>query len=394
MSTPTVMEESQNTSRTLSLDLPGGSDICHVSIINTTCDITVPPHYLVEPKIPGYEWINLPTFSYYIKHERLGTELLFDLGARADWQNHVPHISGLIQGHVQGVKIEQDVQDILANGNVDICNIDTFVLSHWHFDHCGAPSKLPKSVKMVVGPGFREAFMPGYPTRQDSPFHEADFEDREVVELSFSDSLQIGQFKAHDFFGDGSFYILDVPGHAVGHMAGLVRTTQDTFVLLGADTCHFAGSIRPSKYIPIPDIIPEGSALDRRLPRPCLCGGFLSSHPHGEDGRSEPFTHISTDAATFYKDPIVAEKSVLGLMEFDADPRVLVTIAHDPAALDVYEFFPRGSLNDWQQKGWKEAARWGFLSELPYNGKTVRPLLVDGLYKQGRKIRGLELPEA
>ncbi|EXJ75366.1 uncharacterized protein A1O5_02062 [Cladophialophora psammophila CBS 110553] len=174
-----------------------------------------------------------------------------------------------------------------------------------------------------------------------------------IVELSFSDTLQIGQFKAYDFFGDGSFYLLDVPGHAVGYMAGLVRTTQDTFVLFGADICHFASSIRPSSA-------------------PLVY--------------QEPFTHISTDAATFYKDPPVAEKSVLGLMEFDADPCILVTIAHDPAALDVYDFFPRGNLNDWQQKGWKEAARWGFLSELPYNGKTVRPVPVDRLYKQGQKV--------
>ncbi len=49
-------------------------------------------------------------------------------------------------------------------------------------------------------------------------------------------------------------------------------------------------------------------------------------------------------------------------------------------------------MNDWQKKGWKQASHWGFLSEIPYKGKTVRPTLVDGLYdKDGKKLRGLDL---
>lgn len=38
-------------------------------------------------------------------------------------------------------------------------------------------------------------------------------------------------------FGDGSFYLLEAPGHATGHMCGLARTTADPplFVFMGAD---------------------------------------------------------------------------------------------------------------------------------------------------------------
>lgn len=80
------------------------------------------------------------------------------------------------------------------------------------------------------------------------------------------------------------------------------------------------------------------------------------------------------------------------LKEFDASPNVLTIIAHDPTSLDVFDFFPKGTLNDWQKKGWKRKHHWGFLSEMPYNGKTVRPVLVDGLYEGDQKLRGLELP--
>ncbi len=43
-------------------------------------------------------------------------------------------------------------------------------------DHTGDPSLFPKSADLVVGPGFKEAFMPGYPAKKDSPLLESDFE--------------------------------------------------------------------------------------------------------------------------------------------------------------------------------------------------------------------------
>jgi hypothetical protein len=41
---------------------------------------------------------------------------------------------------------------------------------------------------------------------------ESDFEDRKVVELSSFDHGLVGGMPAHDYFGDGSFYLLDAPG--------------------------------------------------------------------------------------------------------------------------------------------------------------------------------------
>ena len=272
-------------------------------------------------------------------------------------------------------------------------NVEAFVLSHWHFDHCGNPSALPKKINLLVGPGFREAFMPGYPDRQDSPLNQADYEGRDVVEVPFDDGLKIGAFQAHDYFGDGSFYIMNVPGHAVGHICGLVRTTPDTFVLLGGDCCHHTGMIRPSEFVPMPEQIPEDTVFDRAISHPCPCSAFLSSHPDQENGRTTPFFRPSTSAASFYVDPKTALESTVKLREFDADPNILIAIAHDPTSLDVFDFFPKHTMNDWKAKGWKKAAHWGFLSEIPFNGTTVRPTRVDGLYKEGKKVRGLDTSE-
>ena len=154
-------------------------------------------------------------------------------------------------------------------------------------DHCGAPSALPKSVKLIVGPGFRDAFLPGWPANAKSPFHEADFDGREVIEASFSEDFKIGQFQAYDYFGDGSLYVLNVPGHAIGHVGALVRTTAETFVFLGGDVCHSNGAIRPTAYIPMPDPIPEVTAFTNRLiASPCPCAAFSTCHPNQEQSRT------------------------------------------------------------------------------------------------------------
>lgn len=67
---------------------------------------------------------------------------------------------------------------------------------------------------------------------------------------------------------------------------------------------------------------------------------------------------------------------------------MLVCIAHDVGLLPVLDFFPNGTINEWQAKGWKEATAWGFVNELPVDGKPGRPMIVDGLYREGKKVGG------
>jgi hypothetical protein len=83
--------------------------------------------------------------------------------------------------------------------------------SHSHFDHTGNPDTFPKSTALVVGAGTQAAVRPGWPTNPDAMIPESDFEDREVVEVAF-DAGVVGGMPAHDYFGDGSFYLLDAPG--------------------------------------------------------------------------------------------------------------------------------------------------------------------------------------
>ncbi|KAI9812415.1 MAG: hypothetical protein M1827_004646 [Pycnora praestabilis] len=368
------------------LHLPSSSSTVEVKIINTTTDIVVPAEAFVQPVIKGHEKLNLPTFAFLVENKKLGRTILFDCGCRKDWWNFAPSVHDLIKKAIPGLNIEKNINEILEEGGVDLKTIESIVWSHWHWDHTGDPSLFPSSAELVVGPGFKEAFMPGYPAKKDSPMLETDFKGRNVREVDFDGHSKIGKFESYDFFGDGSFFLLNVPGHAVGHIGALARTTADTFVFMGGDVCHYGGSFRPTPYVPMPSTLPSNTHLDSRFSHPCPCSLFTPAHPNQEKARTEPFYRVTTMEGSWYIDPPTAQQSIDKLEEFDADQNVFVAVAHDGGLIGVVDWFPHGSLNDWKGKGWKGESLWGFVNELPVDGKPGRSLLAPGLMKDGKVV--------
>lgn len=374
-----------------SLNLPQSHSTVELSIINTTTDLVCPAKAFVEPVQKGHEFLNMPTFAFLIQNKNLGKTIMFDLGCRKDWWNLSPAAYASFKDGIPGINILKNVSEILREGGVDERKIDAVVWSHWHPDHTGDLSLFPQSTDVYVGPGFSENFMPGYPTNKDSVMLDTDFKGRTVHEPSFDINIKIGAFPSHDFFGDGSFYLLDVPGHAVGHISGFARTTPDTFVFMGGDICHFGGSYRPTAYAPMPSIIPSSVPLDRHIPTPCPCSFFQGSHPDPKNLQTSPFYNITQVPGGWYVDPPTAQKSVKSLEAFDADENVFVCVAHDGGLLPVVDFFPDGTINDWKRKGWKERSKWGFLNELPIDGKPAKPWIAPGQVKEG-KVLSIEVP--
>lgn len=84
----------------------------------------------------------------------------------------------------------------------------------------------------------------------------------------------------------------------------------------------------------------------------------------------------------------MAQQSIKRLEEFDADENVFVAVAHDEGLIDVCEWFPKGTINDWKKKGWKGKSQWGFLNELPIDGKPGRPWIAPGLVRDGKVVTG------
>ena len=167
----------------------------------------------------------------------------------------MPQTAELLSNSWPGIKVDKDIAEILAEANVQFGSggVTKVIVSHHHFDHIGDLSVLPKEVELIVGPGFKEAQMPDYPSNANSSFHEADFEGRNVFEVPFDEGTKIGRMESYDIFGDGSVQVLNAPGHTIGHICALIRTTEDSYLLLGGDTCHFVGM--PVFTIKLPPLV-------------------------------------------------------------------------------------------------------------------------------------------
>ena len=178
-----------------------------------------------------------PAYSFLVSHPS-GKRILFDLGVRKDWQSAFPpSVLQEITNPDFGITAVQttDVPEALVQGGIRLDDINQILWSHHHWDHVGDPTLFPTTTDLVVGPGFKEAFGPGWPSREDAPVKTVDWEGRNLIEHDFKNgkSLKIGRFSALDYWGDGSFYVLDTPGHALGHVSALARVAKDEFVFLG-----------------------------------------------------------------------------------------------------------------------------------------------------------------
>ncbi|KAK2760490.1 metallo-beta-lactamase superfamily protein [Colletotrichum kahawae] len=291
---------------------------------------------------------------------------MWDLGIRKDYCNYAPSIASYLPSTRYKIEITRNVVDILRDNGVPPHDVEGIIWSHWHWDHIGDPSTFPATTDLIVGPGFKDAMLPGAPANPESPILEMDYVGRTLREISFqgSQTLRIGSFPAFDYFADGSFYLLDSPGHAVGHLCGLARTSPNTFILLGGDICHYAGIFRPSKYLPIPNSI---------SPHPCrpqemssLCPGSAWEELQISRGRQKPDALFD---ATFGLDLPQAQRTIEHLQELDCNENVFVIVAHDSTVRDCVPQFP-ASLNDWKTEGWGQRVRWAFLGDLELYWKS------------------------
>ncbi|KAH7323593.1 beta-lactamase-like protein [Rhexocercosporidium sp. MPI-PUGE-AT-0058] len=345
------------------LKIPTSDTTVKVRIIDTTSQIDgIPLEPFVTPQIKGFTHLSCPAFSFLIEHPSKRS-LLFDLGVRKDTENLAPRIVDRIKKGGWSVTVKQGVREILETNGVDGKSIEGIIWSHWHWDHTGDPSTFDSHTALIVGPGFKESFTPGYPANKDCPIRESDYEGRELREIAFNRDLKIGKFKAFDYFGDGSFYLLDSPGHAIGHMCGLARVTSNpaSFIFMGGDACHHGGEFRPSQYLPIPESI-SPNPLDLKSKTPCP--GSLFDDLYRDGDRMKPFYAIANpgDGSGVAHDVDEAAATISKVIEADAQDEVLVVMAHDETLLDVVDFFPK-YVNDFKSKGWVEESRWLFLKD-------------------------------
>lgn len=335
-------------------------------IRNTTVHLN--PELFWRPKVDGFTGLHAPIYCFLVSNKRTGEHVLFDLGTRPDWRNYAPKTVDLIAATTivtPGTDVSTMLDEAADSGqtNVRSTDIAAVIWSHNHFDHIGDVTRFPKSTALVVGPGVRAVTWPGWPTRADAIVLDADIDGRELVEIAFDTGLKIGRFDSFDYFGDGSFYLLDAPGHAVGHLCALARTTAaheeggSSFVFMGADACHHVGVLRPSAYHPLP----PGEKLQQILGEDSgLCPGLLLDSCLSS--KSEPFFEVAAPSLIF-PDRDASIDTVSKIQQLDGQESVFVVMAHDLSIRDTIPLFPK-RINRWKTSGIKGDSRWAFCRDL------------------------------
>ncbi|KAK3116913.1 hypothetical protein LTR53_002209 [Teratosphaeriaceae sp. CCFEE 6253] len=361
------------------LNIPPSQHTVDVSIINTTGHVgNIPVHLFMNPAVPGYEYIDAPCYSFLIKHSNSDASskydyLLFDLGIRKDWEQGPKAVVDRVKASGYTVEVEKYVAQILRDNGDEPAKVGRIIWSHYHWDHTGDPATFPGSTDLIVGPGFKDRFNPAYPTVTDSPVDEGAWQGRHLREIDFNTEgkgLKLGRYNAFDFYGDGSFYLIDSPGHATGHICGLARTSADPpeFIIMGGDIAHHGGEFRPTQWLPIPNNIQPSPMVAPFARSAAVCPGSIFEAIHPQRSSIEPY--MKPDGA-IHDHADGAMESLDKFTEFDAQENVFAMIAHDGSLLDVVDFYPKPA-NGWRQKGWKEQGRWRFLRDFDTSVETSK----------------------
>ncbi|BCS29736.1 MBL fold metallo-hydrolase [Aspergillus puulaauensis] len=372
ISTTSINHHTTEMTQIPSLNIPRSSQSVNVHVIDTTVKIDGPADFFLKPRVGNLDRLVANAFTFLIEHPVTKQKVAFDLGVRKDANElSSPFWKGFRENFV--IDVEKDVADILQDNNVDLTSIDAIIWSHCHADHTGDPSTFPPCVDLVFGPGAPAARLPGYPTNQKSSLFETDYHGRKLVEITQDRfNLQLGEFRAFDYFGDGSFYLLDVPGHDIGHVCGLARTTangtqtsdDDSFVLMGADTCHHTGQLRPSEFLTLPSEIKPHPNDSDVIPAPFASTRLEEIHPKGRMYHCCPFYEVGVldNGFSMSESPEETGQSITKMMPFDAAPNVLLVLAHDVTLQDTVSLFP-AKVNGWEDTSLKDETRWRFLRD-------------------------------
>ncbi|KAI8906140.1 beta-lactamase-like protein [Powellomyces hirtus] len=299
-----------------------------------------PPHANETIRVPCWGWVI----------EKNGRRYLWDLGLRYDVDALPKAVrellgpNGLFASHVRQGDAYPEILKRVFGSRVTPTkrDISGIILSHPHMDHYGALDAFDKRIPVFVGNGTM-AFINGgdaVPGGLDS-FPSRYLEGRKFVEVGQGEdrkewigkrSRPIGAFdRCWDFFGDGSMWLCDAPGHTPGHLVALLRvsTSPSTYLLLGGDSAH-----AQALYSPPPRSATE---IDRRQPI-----GSLTFN--GQNG-------------TMHLDLQTAYVTIARLGRMEMENNVMVITAHE-VELEKLGIAPGKLLKGWErwsEREWKAA---------------------------------------
>lgn len=151
---------------------------------------------------------------------------------------------------------------ILADSGVDLKELTGVFISHFHADHIGGAhcfDGIPfiyrrdslehlrnHSRLEQVRHGFLSELLPESSIEIGRTLTSGDFS---ATNRSVADGM-LSDFVSCDYFGDGSLLLVDLPGHADGHMGFWIRSDRDVFYIV--DACWDVPAMLAGRQVPFP----------------------------------------------------------------------------------------------------------------------------------------------
>ncbi|KAK6384366.1 hypothetical protein LTS17_001929 [Exophiala oligosperma] len=268
------------------------------------------------------------SWRFFMQHKPTDTKFWFDLGIAHDLTLYPPRIIDVQHKVFQTQPGTSTAAEDTQSLNHDPSEVKYIIASHAHWDHIFPADSLFPNATVLCGAGTLSWATPSYPSDPDSTFDgriwdttTAATDGRQgharlpVRELSSpatspEEWKPLGPFDhALDFFGDGSFHLIDAPGHCAGNLAALARTRNAAgelrYCFLGGDCFH------SPLFMQYPDA------------------------PFGKGVKVTP-----TD--TFHEDEAGARKVIRQTAELKREEgtRALIWIAHCETLEGLFEFTP------------------------------------------------------
>lgn len=188
--------------------------------------------------------IRFPVPAYVIETD--SQRILVDTGLHPDAVADPAAFYGRPEAGMFELEQEREVAELL-----DLETVTTVVLTHLHFDHAGALTRLPPSIPIVVQRREWEAGRDERSMRRNFLYPRDYAVESERVVLVDGD---------HDLLGDGSIELLLTPGHTPGHQSVRVGET----IVLGADVAHFQSTFEDRRFPSFADDFDaQGRSADR-----------------------------------------------------------------------------------------------------------------------------------
>ncbi|TEW51498.1 MBL fold metallo-hydrolase [Psychromonas algicola] len=211
------------------------------------------PGFIVLPG-SGIKPKKFPAGIALIEHPKAGY-VLFDTGYHPDFHKSTRSFPERFYAMVTPCHLDhgENIAEQLQTLDIHHSAIKHLLLSHFHADHIAGLVDFPDATIHChqagldyintanrinrVRKGYLKNLVPEKANQQFSFFDSFTIDIANILDLK----EQIGLY-AQDWFHDQSLYVVNLPGHAAGHIGLLIRL-ENSFVFLLADACWLKDSL-------------------------------------------------------------------------------------------------------------------------------------------------------